>query len=445
MDPVSAVMRLLEEAGRLSDDWANTSAEFFDWPHGTLRAALSFFGLFPILVSLLWSISALINVVVSRLGTRRSSPSGLPTYSVLIPFYGDGDAALRTAWSLSAVRPYPEAIVLIDDGTNLGVGLSDGADLPPRARILRLPENRGKAHALNAGLKETTSQVIVCMDADTQAFTRDWTRMLRGFALEPKLGATTGKLRAASVRRVVQIFQDFDYLAVICMVKCAESLWGGLLTISGAWVAIRREALEKCGGWDGATSAEDIELSWRLQSRGWRVSFDLTWTARVMMAETWGGLWRQRRRWSSGLGRTLRDQGWHVLGATARHLPVALVSLISLLWMWGCLVLLIAAPLVLIAGTSHDSAAYLALFFSGSHALLYAEVFAIQFLVSILVDHGTWPRYPLLALAAPFYPLYFWFLLFPSFIAGFPRGFLRKDSGRWIPTALGEEPGETHS
>lgn len=436
-------MRLFEEAGRLSDDWADTSAEFFDWPRGTIRASLSFFGLFPILVSLLWSISALINVVLSRLRSRRPTAPAPPSYSVLIPFYGDGDAALRTAWSLADVRPYPEAIVLIEDGNDIGVGLSDASDLPPRARILRLPENRGKAHALNAGLKETTSEVIVCMDADTQAFTRDWTSMLRGFAVEPKLGATTGKLRAASTPRMVQILQDFDYLAVICMVKCAESLWGGLLTISGAWVAIRREALEKCGGWDGATSAEDIELSWRLQSQGWRVSFDLAWTARVTMAETWGGLWRQRRRWSSGLGRTLRDQGGHVLGAAARHLPVALVSLISLIWMWGCLVLLVTAPVLMMAGDSGDSNRYLTFLFSGSHALLYAEVFAIQFLVAILVDHGTWSRYPLLAIVAPFYPVYFWFLLFPSFIVGFPQGFFRRDSGRWIPTALGKDPGET--
>mgnify|MGYP003430534909 CR=1 FL=1 len=44
-------------------------------------------------------------------------------------------------------------------------------------------------------------------------------------------------------------------------------------------------------------------------------------------------------------------------------------------------------------------------------------------------------------LIAPLYPIYFWALLLSSFLAGFPKGFLRLDSGNWKRTVRRIEAG----
>ncbi len=66
--------------------------------------------------------------------------------------------------------------------------------------------------------------------------------------------------------------------------------------------------------------------------------------------------------------------------------------------------------------------------------LLCLWFFLLQLTIAIIIDRGCWKRYPLLIMIAPFYPFYFWFILFTSFLMGFPKGFLRYDQGKWHRT-----------
>jgi len=421
--------------------WTEEIQKWIDWPTGTLCGVTDFVNYFPILLSLIWSASALVSIWKEwqEKARRRRSEARLPSFSILIPFYGDADAALRTALSVAQIRPAPDEILLINDGSPEGSVPLDRSLLPPGARVLELPRNVGKAEALNRGLRCIRSEIVVCMDADTRAHSMDWSGMLARFALCPDLGGITGKIWPESVRNLAQLLQAIDYLAVICMVKCAESLWGGLMTVSGAWVAYRRQAMIDCNGWSAKSSTEDIDLSWRLQAAGWKIAYDPHWTARVGMAATWKSLWLQRRRWSSGLGRALRDQAGGVFRHSSRHVPVAFMAFLSSLWIWLCLATLSAGAFISWKGTSFEwgdgSLLVRIVEWQFKHCSLYALIFVFQIAVAILVDRGTWKRYPLLILFSPLYPVYFWLILVTSFLAGFPRGMMRRDGGRWEPTA----------
>jgi biofilm PGA synthesis N-glycosyltransferase PgaC len=275
----------------------------------------------------------------------------------------------------------------------------------------------------------------VCLDSDTVASTRDRSSMLQQFTTDRNLGAVTGRIWPVAIRTMAQLLQAIDYLAVICLVKSAECVWGGLTTVSGAWVAYRRKALDECGGWNPKTSAEDIDLSWRLQARGWRILYDAKWTARVEMLPSWRSLWLQRRRWSSGLGRTMREQFFDAFGRKARHLPVACVALLGTLWVWTVLAVL---GLTTVETLSHHRPGFLIADLATAshfHWSLYSAAFLLQLIVAFWTDGGRWRQYPLMLLCAAFYPLYFWIILFTSFIAGFPKGFCQADNGRWGATA----------
>ena len=418
--------------------WSHALRSLVDWPGGILDCLADFILFFPLLLSLSWSVSALVKLALVGSKTWAARPDGveLPTLAVLVPFYGDGREAMHTLDSLRDVTPRPQEIVLIDDGSPAGGGLPADFPLPAGVTLLRLPRNVGKAGALSAALSKVKSEVVVCMDADTTALTKDWAPMLAQFARSQELGAITGKIRPRRLENLAQWMQAIDYLAVICMVKCSESLWGGLTTVSGAWVAYRRQALVETGGWDTEASAEDIDLSWHLQSSGWRLHYDFNWTADVEMASRWSSLWQQRRRWSSGMAQTLRKQVGGVFRPGARH------GMISFLTVLGCLWVVSSLGMILVTlGALWNGHLGLGLglgLLSGREGLitLGGEAFVLQLLVGILVDRGSWRRYPLMIVLAFVYPLYFWGVLFTSNIAGLYQGFFHKENGRWLPTSV---------
>jgi poly-beta-1,6-N-acetyl-D-glucosamine synthase len=411
----------------LMHSWQHEFHRLIQWPNGTLACIGDFVCFFPLLLSLSWSFSVILKLsgTLFQANTARFPISKLPSFSILIPFYGDADEAMRSLSSLRLLKPSPDEIFLIDDGSPSPYATPDFSNFPVKVRLIKLPYNVGKAAALNHSLSYVKSDVVVCLDADTMAATSDWSSMLSRFLTDKSLAAVTGKIRPKRVKNLVQLMQAIDYLAVICMVKCAESLWGGLTTVSGAWVAYRRQALMQVGGWNAQTSAEDIDLSWRLQSAGWHLQYDINWTAHVEMASRWKSLWRQRKRWSSGMANTLRGQHRGVFRSGARHGIVALLAVLGCLWMVSSLAITLFS-----FGKSHDN-------WMPNYGMLFsvgAAAFMLQVFAGILVDRDSWKRYPLIILVSPFYPLYFWGVLFTSNIAGLFHGFFLKDNGKWNPT-----------
>lgn len=84
---------------------------------------------------------------------------------VVIPCYNTGD---RVEQVTAAVREYVERVIVVDDGSTDGCA----ANLDDVAQVIRFTRNRGKGHALIAGIKEALSLpdagVIILMDADGQ-------------------------------------------------------------------------------------------------------------------------------------------------------------------------------------------------------------------------------------------------------------------------------------
>ncbi|MDQ6764696.1 MAG: glycosyltransferase [Verrucomicrobiota bacterium] len=440
MAPVLASFNFADFARMLADHWWSEFRDLGDWPWGTLESIAEYIDLFPIVVCLVWSIYGL-NCLFGSF-RRRTLPAVLPGYSVLIPFYAEPLGALRSAQSLSGVHPPPNEILLIDDGSpETTEDILDEASLPPRTRVLRMPKNGGKAAALNAGLREAESDIVVCLDADTVVRSQDWREMLARFASAPGVGAVTGKIWPAEARTLPQLLQALDYLAVIGLVKNAEDRWGGIMTVSGAWVAFRRAALVGIGAWNEKTAAEDIDLSWRLQSAGWRIVYERSWIALVEMVPTWSALWRQRRRWSRGLGRAVREHFGGVLQQRATHLPVALITLLGAGWLWASLLTgVVRAASVATRLGRGEAVANSAIW---SRAFVYVGIcfafFLLQMLIATLLDRSRWWLYPKLFVLAPLYTIYFWGISLTTFVVGFPQGFFKRDRGQWRRTMRNSE------
>ncbi|MBK6720450.1 MAG: glycosyltransferase family 2 protein [Sphingomonadales bacterium] len=255
-----------------------------------------------------------------------------PTLAVIIAAHNEEHAIAVTIDALAAQTDAPDLILVADDGSTDGMGdvleTRYGLTRPefgqtclpgpvmPSLRWLRLPQG-GKARVLNAALAMTDCDIVLTVDADTLVETHAIAVMRESFRTEPALVAATGVLTPVCgkgpVARFFQWFQTYEYVRNFVS-RYAWMQLNGLLLISGAFAAFRRDALVTVGGFDPDCLVEDYELIHRLHR--WSAEHGKDWTVRVIGAarartdapETIMSFLRQRRRWFAGF---LQTQRWN--------------------------------------------------------------------------------------------------------------------------------------
>lgn len=255
-----------------------------------------------------------------------------PTLAVIIAAHNEEHAIAVTIDALAAQTDAPDLILIADDGSTDGMGHVLGTrygleqpefgqtSLPgpvmPSLRWLRMPQG-GKARVLNAALATTDCDIVLTVDADTLIESHAIAAMRESFRAEPALVAATGVLTPVCgkgpVARFFQWFQTYEYVRNFVS-RYAWMQLNGLLLISGAFAAFRRDALVTVGGFDPDCLVEDYELIHRLHR--WSAEHGKDWTVRVIGAarartdapETLMAFLRQRRRWFAGF---LQTQRWN--------------------------------------------------------------------------------------------------------------------------------------
>jgi cellulose synthase/poly-beta-1,6-N-acetylglucosamine synthase-like glycosyltransferase len=262
----------------------------------------------------------------------RVTASCSPTLAVIIAAHNEERAIRVTVDALLVQTDLPDLILIADDGStdgtaallaaHYGLALPDAGELSgpspaiPRLCWLRVPHG-GKARALNAALAHVTCDIVLTVDADTLLESHAIAAMRASFASEPALVAATGVLTPVCGRsakaRFFQWFQTYEYVRNF-LSRYAWMQLNGLLLISGAFAAFRREALVAVGGFDPDCLVEDYELIHRLHR--WSAEHGHGWTVRVIggarartdAPETLMAFLRQRRRWFAGF---LQTQRWN--------------------------------------------------------------------------------------------------------------------------------------
>jgi hypothetical protein len=111
---------------------------------------------------------------------------------------------------------------------------------------------------------------------------------------------------------------------------------------------IRREALERAGGWDPTAIADDAELTVRLSQEGHRIKFvpyAVTWEPEP---QHWGVWLRQRLRWARGGTYVVRKFLPRVGRLRRRDLFLEVMHLVTIYHFF--FVILILSDLILVSG-----------------------------------------------------------------------------------------------
>ncbi len=236
-----------------------------------------------------------------------------PPVTVIVPAFNEGpviQSAIRSLLDLD----YPAyEILIIDDGstddTHARAAELEGRYGGVTVRVVG-KANAGKAAALNTGIAIARHELVLCMDGDSR-LSRDTLRnAVRHFADE-RVGAVAGNVKVVNRNGMWTRLQALEYIEGLNMARRAQGFLRAVNIIPGPIGVFRRSALIDVGGYDTDTFAEDADLTLKLLTAGWQVTYEDGAIAYTEAPEQLLDLIKQRYRWTRGILQALRKRsGW---------------------------------------------------------------------------------------------------------------------------------------
>jgi cellulose synthase/poly-beta-1,6-N-acetylglucosamine synthase-like glycosyltransferase/peptidoglycan/xylan/chitin deacetylase (PgdA/CDA1 family) len=224
-----------------------------------------------------------------------------PTVAVIVPAFNEEKVILQTVTSLLASDHPPNfEIVVVDDGSSDSTYqlCADAFAGERRVRVFKKP-NSGKPDALNFGVLHTSSEIVIALDADT-IFARDTiSKLVRHFD-DPKVGAVAGNAKVGNRVNLLTRWQALEYITSQNLDRRAFNLLNCVTVVPGAVGAWRRELVERVGGFNDLTLAEDADLTMAIRKLGFSIAYEDEAVGLTEAPDTVRGFVRQRYRWMYG-------------------------------------------------------------------------------------------------------------------------------------------------
>lgn len=265
-------------------------------------------------------------------------PAQVPSVEVVVPVLNNAPGASRCLAAL-AVQTYPRerwTVTLVDDGS--AVSLTGQLNIPPSGlpalRVLRLDSNQGPASARNAALCSPPdgppADLVAFTDSDCVP-APEWLWDLAGALEDAGLDAVGG--RVLGLRHDTWLARYESECASLNLgprggpVGAPEDRIAYLPTCN---LAVRRSALRAVGGFKpGLRLGEDVDLSWRLRERGFRLHYVPAGAVRHAYRDRIGTFLSRKAAYGA-------TEGWLLSGhpgrlpAQAPRLPGAVLGLTAL-------------------------------------------------------------------------------------------------------------------
>ncbi len=230
-----------------------------------------------------------------------------PPVSILIPAHNEERVIGRILQGMTKLT-YPKdkmQVIVIDDAStdNTGETAEGYAKSNNYIKVIHRDQGeggKGKASALNAGLKQADGEIIFCFDADYYP-QRDIIEKLMAEFTDPEVGAVQGRVTVLNepqnvLTRLVALERIGGYRVDQQARDSLEliSQFGG--TVGG----FRRDLLKSLNGWDESILAEDTDLTFRVYLAGYKIRYVNDAECYEEAVENWSDYWKQRYRWAKG-------------------------------------------------------------------------------------------------------------------------------------------------
>jgi N-acetylglucosaminyl-diphospho-decaprenol L-rhamnosyltransferase len=194
---------------------------------------------------------------------------------VVIPSW-NGRALLERCLPTIVDEPGLASVIVVDNGSDDGTAPML-AERYPAVEVVVLPENRGFAGAVNAGVAAGSAEAVVLVNNDVECDPGFVEEVLRPLAGDERVGMVAALLLRPGRSAVDSYGVEVDR-TLSAFPRFAGAAWPvevherALAMPSGGAAAYRRAALDAVGGFDEGLFAymEDVDLGLRLGAAGWR-------------------------------------------------------------------------------------------------------------------------------------------------------------------------------
>ena len=276
--------------------------------------------------------------------------------SVLIPAYNEEDSVEGTVRAvLNSDYKNILEIIVINDGSTDNTGKIAEA-LAKKYKIIKVlnKKNSGKADSLNQALRIAKGELIIVLDSDSYILPDAIGKMI-GYFDNKQVASVTGKILVKNYNNLIERLQAAEYAIIAFSRKLLEFVEGIWVT-PGALSMYRKSTLLDVGGFDTKNITEDVEITWRLISKGYAIKMCLaagTYTIVPNNVKKW---WRQRIRWDIGGIQTLNKyKKWILKKGSLGYFIIPLFAVSMFLGLLGLIIFLylILRKILLMSQFSH--------------------------------------------------------------------------------------------
>ncbi|MBR6163377.1 glycosyltransferase family 2 protein [bacterium] len=250
-----------------------------------------------------------------------------PFVSIMIPAHNEEDVISQTIENVAKLDyPQYEIIVIDDRSTDNTAGvLQELTKTYPNLITFSRKDGDfpGKSAVLNDALKYAHGEAILVLDADARVNPDFLTKLVP--ALEDE------DVGAVQARKVISNKNDnlltrcqSNELTLDTHFQVGRDAVRGAVELRGNGEIIKRIALNDIGGWNNYTITDDLDMSTRLQIKGWDVRFCPEVCVYEEAILHYIPLLKQRRRWVEGSIRRYLEHFEEVLTSKDMSLRVSL-------------------------------------------------------------------------------------------------------------------------
>jgi N-acetylglucosaminyl-diphospho-decaprenol L-rhamnosyltransferase len=215
-------------------------------------------------------------------------------WAAVVVNYESGPLLVACVQSLLADTSAGEPeVVVVDNGSRDGSVAALRHELPG-VRVVQPDGNLGYARAANRGIAATVAPVVAVCNPDLEVQPGTAAAMLARLDAEPDLAAVGPVIRnpdgsqypsartypstvdAAGHALLGRVRPQNRFTRAYRQLDVDPTVPRDVDWLSGAFLFLRRSALESVGGWDERyfMYMEDVDLCWRLRRLGWRVAYE---------------------------------------------------------------------------------------------------------------------------------------------------------------------------
>ncbi len=229
---------------------------------------------------------------------------------VIIPVFNEGEHIYETVQSVSKSDYKNFKIIIVDDGStdDSKEWIEKSKELYDNIETIYFEQNKGKKHALAAGVAKSQADVIITIDSDSIISEDAITNIVKPFK-NKKIGAVAGNVNVKNlVAGLIPKLMDIIFVFSYELIRCSQSRFGTVLCTPGALSAYRREAVlplidewlnQKFMG-EETMIGEDRALTCLLIKSKWEIVYQESAKAYTNMPVNYNGLCKMLLRWVRG-------------------------------------------------------------------------------------------------------------------------------------------------